>query len=98
MTGPVDTVPGPVSREGYRILQEALTNVLRHAGAVPVRVRVRVAADTLVLAIRNPLTEPISGPGAAAVCAAYASAPRCSAGWRGPAPTKVTGRSMSSCR
>ncbi|MEU6907710.1 histidine kinase [Streptomyces coeruleorubidus] len=63
VTGAVDTVPGPVSREGYRILQEALTNVLRHAGAVPVRVRVRVAADTLVLAIRNPLTEPIPGPG-----------------------------------
>ncbi|MGW0470538.1 sensor histidine kinase [Streptomyces coeruleorubidus] len=63
VTGAVDTVPGPVSREGYRILQEALTNVLRHAGSVPVRVRVRVAADTLVLAIRNPLTEPIPGPG-----------------------------------
>ncbi|MFF9809485.1 sensor histidine kinase [Streptomyces coeruleorubidus] len=63
VTGPVDTVPGPVSREGYRILQEALTNVLRHAGAVPVRVRVHVAADTLVLAIRNPLTEPVPGPG-----------------------------------
>ncbi|MFI8218925.1 sensor histidine kinase [Streptomyces sp. NPDC085932] len=57
VTGPVDAVPGPVSREGYRILQEALTNVLRHAGAVPVRVRVRVADDTLVLAIRNPLPD-----------------------------------------
>ncbi|MFH9006252.1 sensor histidine kinase [Streptomyces afghaniensis] len=63
VTGPVDTVPGPVSREGYRILQEALTNVLRHAGAVPVRVRVDVTGDMLVLAIRNPLTEPIPGPG-----------------------------------
>lgn len=63
VTGPVDTVPGPVSREGYRILQEALTNVLRHAGAVPVRVRVRVADGTLVLAIRNPLTAPTPGPG-----------------------------------
>ncbi|MFC9678520.1 sensor histidine kinase [Streptomyces sp. NPDC056948] len=63
VTGPVDTVPGPVSREGYRILQEALTNVLRHAGAVPVEVRVRAGDDTLVLAIRNPLPEPIPGPG-----------------------------------
>ncbi|MFI7020560.1 sensor histidine kinase [Streptomyces sp. NPDC050164] len=63
VTGPVDTMPGPVSREGYRILQEALTNVLRHAGAVPVRVRVHVTGDTLVLAIRNPLAEPIPGPG-----------------------------------
>ncbi|MFB7927565.1 sensor histidine kinase [Streptomyces sp. NPDC056039] len=63
VTGPVETVPGPVSREGYRILQEALTNVLRHAGAVPAQVRIRVTGDTLVLAIRNPLPEPISVPG-----------------------------------
>jgi len=63
MTGPLDTVPGPVSREGYRILQEALTNVLRHAGAVPVRVRVAVADGALVLEVRNPLTADIPGPG-----------------------------------
>ncbi|CAM5469866.1 histidine kinase OS=Streptomyces fumanus OX=67302 GN=GCM10018772_63430 PE=4 SV=1 [Streptomyces fumanus] len=44
-----------MSREGYRILQEALTNVLRHAGAVPVVVRVDVADATLGLEIRNPL-------------------------------------------
>jgi len=55
VTGPVASVPGPVSREGYRILQEALTNVLRHAGAVPVRVRVSVRGDALTLEVRNPL-------------------------------------------
>ncbi|GGY31449.1 sensor histidine kinase [Streptomyces djakartensis] len=59
VTGPVDTVPGPVSREGYRILQEALTNVLRHAGEVPADVRIKVAEGTLVLSIRNALTAPI---------------------------------------
>ncbi|NUR41079.1 MAG: two-component sensor histidine kinase, partial [Streptomyces sp.] len=63
MTGPLDTVPGPVSREGYRILQEALTNVLRHAGAVPVRVRVAVDDGVLALEVRNPLTADIAGPG-----------------------------------
>ncbi|UXY26191.1 sensor histidine kinase [Streptomyces sp. HUAS TT20] len=63
VTGPVETVPGPVSREGYRILQEALTNVLRHAGAVPVRVRVTVAGGTLALEVRNPLRAPVPGPG-----------------------------------
>ncbi|MFC9929129.1 sensor histidine kinase [Streptomyces sp. NPDC127190] len=63
VTGPVATVPGPVSREGYRILQEALTNVLRHAGAVPVRVRVAVAAGTLALEVRNPLPAAPPGPG-----------------------------------
>ncbi|MFF5498664.1 sensor histidine kinase [Streptomyces aquilus] len=63
MTGPLDSVPGPVSREGYRILQESLTNVLRHAGAVPVRVRVAVADGALVLEVRNPLTAGTAGPG-----------------------------------
>lgn len=63
VTGPLEAVPGPVSREGYRILQESLTNVLRHAGSVPVRVRIRVADNTLDLEIRNPLTAAIPGPG-----------------------------------
>ncbi|WP_328504058.1 histidine kinase [Streptomyces sp. NBC_00457] len=63
LTGAVDTLPGPVSREGYRILQESLTNVLRHAGAVPVRVRIAVTDGTLGLEVRNPLTADIPGPG-----------------------------------
>ncbi|MFC9284462.1 sensor histidine kinase [Streptomyces collinus] len=63
VSGPVAAVPGPVSREGYRILQEALTNVLRHAGAVPVRVRVAVGEGTLVLEVRNPLEASVPGPG-----------------------------------
>ncbi|MCX5244364.1 histidine kinase [Streptomyces sp. NBC_00201] len=63
VSGPLESIPGPVSREGYRILQEALTNVLRHAGAVPVRVRVEVTDAALTLEVRNPLTADISGPG-----------------------------------
>ncbi|MFE1198351.1 sensor histidine kinase [Streptomyces olivaceoviridis] len=63
VTGPVEALPGPVSREGYRILQEALTNVLRHAGAVPVRVRVAVGDGTLALEVRNPLPGAIPGAG-----------------------------------
>ncbi|KOV89360.1 sensor histidine kinase [Streptomyces sp. NRRL B-3648] len=63
VTGTVEAVPGPVSREGYRILQEALTNVLRHAGAVPVRVRITVADGRLVLEVRNPLPGAVPGPG-----------------------------------
>ncbi|KUL33193.1 sensor histidine kinase [Streptomyces regalis] len=63
MTGPLETVPGPVSREGYRILQESLTNVLRHAGSVPVRIRIEVTDGTLVMEVRNPLTTDIPGPG-----------------------------------
>ncbi|MGY1502504.1 sensor histidine kinase [Streptomyces sp. QTS52] len=63
LTGPLDALPGPVSREGYRILQESLTNVLRHAGPVPVRVRVAFADGTLVLDVRNPTAAAIPGPG-----------------------------------
>ncbi|MFE1439964.1 sensor histidine kinase [Streptomyces sp. NPDC058739] len=63
VSGPVEDVPGPVSREGYRILQEALTNVLRHAGAVPVRVRVRVADGTLGLEVRNALPGAVATSG-----------------------------------
>ncbi len=63
LTGPLETVPGPISREGYRILQESLTNVLRHAGSVPVRIRITVEDRTLALEVRNPLTVEIPGPG-----------------------------------
>ncbi|WKV75247.1 histidine kinase [Streptomyces sp. PCS3-D2] len=55
LTGPVEQLPGPVTREGYRILQESLTNVLRHCGPVPVRVRVAVTVDRLDLEVTNAL-------------------------------------------
>lgn len=57
LTGPLEKLPGPVTREGYRILQEALTNVLRHCGPVPVRVRVEMAAGRLELEVTNALPE-----------------------------------------
>ncbi|SEC18821.1 sensor histidine kinase [Streptomyces melanosporofaciens] len=54
VSGPLEHVPGPVSREAYRMLQEALTNVLRHAGPVRIGVRIAVADDRLRLEVRNP--------------------------------------------
>ncbi|RSS62111.1 sensor histidine kinase [Streptomyces sp. WAC06614] len=57
LSGPLEKLPGPITREGYRILQEALTNVLRHCGPVPVRVRVEVGAGRLDLEVTNPLPE-----------------------------------------
>ncbi|MCF3179201.1 two-component sensor histidine kinase [Streptomyces polychromogenes] len=57
LSGALEDLPGPVTREGYRILQEALTNVLRHCGPVPVRVRVEMAEGRLELEVTNPLPE-----------------------------------------
>ncbi|WP_405147239.1 histidine kinase [Sphaerisporangium sp. NBC_01403] len=56
MEGSVDDLPAPVSREGYRIIQESLTNVLRHAGPVPVVLRVAVDGPTLAIDVANPVT------------------------------------------
>ncbi|MEU9321008.1 sensor histidine kinase [Streptomyces sp. NPDC048295] len=64
VSGPLERVPGVVSREGYRILQESLTNVLRHSGTVPVRVRITVADGRLELEVTNPLGDPAAGSAA----------------------------------
>ncbi|WP_406492391.1 histidine kinase [Streptomyces sp. NBC_00846] len=63
VSGPLEQVPGAVSREGYRILQESLTNVLRHSGTVPVRVRISVINGRLELEVANPLTGSAGTPG-----------------------------------
>jgi Histidine kinase len=55
ISGDLAAVPGPVSREGYRILQECLTNVLRHAGPVPASVRIAAGDGCLELEVRNQL-------------------------------------------
>ncbi|CAL9513849.1 hypothetical protein SUDANB6_03701 [Streptomyces sp. enrichment culture] len=64
VTGPLERLPGPVSREAYRMLQEALTNVLRHAGPVRIGVRITVEAARLRLEVRNPLPDPAPVTGA----------------------------------
>ncbi|UZJ32981.1 sensor histidine kinase [Streptomyces endophytica] len=63
LSGPLADLPGPVSREGYRMVQEALTNVLRHAGPVPVSVRIAADGGVLELDVRNPLPAAPAGPG-----------------------------------
>ncbi|WP_432989335.1 sensor histidine kinase [Dactylosporangium sp. CA-233914] len=51
--GAPDQVPAAVSREAYRIVQEGLTNAMRHPG--PITVRVSVGSDRLEVELTNPI-------------------------------------------
>ena len=50
---PADALSAPIEGAAYRIVQEALTNVLRHAGARTVRVRLALEADRLQIRVRD---------------------------------------------
>ncbi|MET8570907.1 histidine kinase [Streptomyces sp. NPDC004783] len=51
-----EALPPPVSREAYRIVQEGLSNALRHGGAaVAVALRIDVVDDHLRITVENPL-------------------------------------------
>lgn len=55
LDGDVASVPAAVSREAYRIVQEGLTNVLRHAGHVPVVLYIAVTSSGLDIDMSNPM-------------------------------------------
>ena len=54
-------VPGHVGAAAYRIVQEALTNVLRHAGDTPAWVTVRCTAGSLLVEVRDRGPGPVEG-------------------------------------
>ncbi|WP_035812991.1 histidine kinase [Jiangella gansuensis] len=60
--GDLDAAPPAVSREAYRIVQEALTNAVRHAGAVPVHLFVAASPAGVDIDVSNPLPVP-AAPG-----------------------------------
>ncbi|MEV6522575.1 histidine kinase [Longispora sp. NPDC051575] len=62
-TGDPEALPTVVSQAGYRIVQESLTNALKHAGPVPVDVRVHAAPDELEITVTNPFTGPAAPSG-----------------------------------
>ncbi|SDB89715.1 Signal transduction histidine kinase [Raineyella antarctica] len=47
------TVPTPVQQVAFRIVQEALTNAVRHAPGTPVEVRIARAGEQLLVQVRN---------------------------------------------
>ncbi|MCO5969844.1 sensor histidine kinase [Actinoallomurus soli] len=53
LDAPADAVPAAIQVSAYRILQEAVTNVFRHAGPVDVRVAVRVGDRGLTIEVEN---------------------------------------------
>ncbi|GGW88853.1 histidine kinase [Streptomyces malachitofuscus] len=56
---PLETLPPVLSREAYRIVQEGLTNALKHAGgSVGVGVRAELRDGHLEITVENPLTSP----------------------------------------
>ncbi|WP_441247176.1 sensor histidine kinase [Kitasatospora sp. McL0602] len=53
LSGDLAKVQGTLSRAAYRILQEGLTNALRHGAGGPIEVRVAAAPDVLELSVVN---------------------------------------------
>jgi signal transduction histidine kinase len=61
ITGTLSRVPAIVSREGYRIVQESLTNAARHAPGQPVALQVTASDDLLTVEVANSV---VGGPAA----------------------------------
>jgi signal transduction histidine kinase len=53
VSGDLTRVPEPVGQVAYRMVQEALTNTLRHAGPVPTQVLLSVADDELRVRVHD---------------------------------------------
>ncbi|MEU8229264.1 sensor histidine kinase [Actinoplanes sp. NPDC048967] len=53
VAGPLGSLPAAVDLAAYRIVQESLTNVLRHAGTATASVRVALTGDDLTVSISD---------------------------------------------
>jgi signal transduction histidine kinase len=62
VTGPERAVPTAVELTAYRIVQESLTNVVRHAGAASATVGLRYDVDSLVVLVEDDGRGPDAAP------------------------------------
>jgi signal transduction histidine kinase len=51
-------LPAELSRQAYRMVQEAVTNAVRHGDGSTVRVRLDVTAEGMLIDVNNPLPAP----------------------------------------
>jgi signal transduction histidine kinase len=67
ISGDPGVLPAAVDLTGYRIVQESLTNVLRHSGADRASVTVRYEAGAVHIAVTNPVNGVPSGGGGSGI-------------------------------
>jgi signal transduction histidine kinase len=85
-------IPSPVGQAGFRIVQESLTNVLRHADARSASVRVQIRDGALEIDVEDDgraVSDPVAGHGvrgmaerADALGGQLVAGPRAEGGWR----------------
>ena len=106
--GSADPLPAFVDASAYRIVQEAITNILRHAGQASVHVTVRRDDDTLSLEVLDdgagapPAGSTVDGHGisgmrerALALGGTFVAGPLETGGWRVAATLPLSGRGQS---
>jgi signal transduction histidine kinase len=74
-TGPARAIPAGIDLSAFRIVQEALTNVVKHSGADRCLVRIAHGAGQLCVEITDPGQRPVPAPAAGARAVAMAGAP-----------------------
>jgi signal transduction histidine kinase len=74
-TGPPRAVPAGIDLSAFRIVQEALTNVVKHSGADRCLVRIAHGAGQLCVEVTDPGQPPVPAPAAGARAPVMAGAP-----------------------
>src|SRR6266516_2799748 len=74
-TGPAGAIPAGIDLSAFRIVQEALTNVVKHSGADRCLVRIACVAGQLCVEITDPGPRPVPAPAMAGAPARAVAGP-----------------------